>query len=1188
MQLYGSSKLFALAIISIKNSLMKKIIGRLCQVIATQFTLQFFASFSVFAAISNLPPLLKPNVPANIFYTLDDSGSMQFEMMPDDIAATGDPMIDGGRHGYSSYISCPIESPCWVTHTFPRPPNVYNVLGFGDYARNQSLIVGFGHNITVARWRSSDVNAIYYDPKIRYLPWVSSVGVRMPNAVPAAALYNPVAPDGGENSAKINLTVSQFSGDVNVVWLNENATHFDTEHRTFFPALYYIYSDTKACTKSTLSCFRRVEIKPSTVFPAKGPGRLDCSGASCTVDQEMQNFANWFQYHRSRILVARSATGEAFSKQSINSRVGFGSINTIGGVVSHVSDDFGSASKANFLNALYRHRIPSSTTPLRKAIDDVGQYFRNKTVYGPWQTQYGIGDVSSQLSCRQNYHILMTDGYWNGSGAELGRSGDYDNSSAPTITGPMIGNTRASYSYVPKPPYADATAGTLADISFYYWSRDLRNDWGPEKKNVPTTAENPAFWQHLVQLTVGLGVNGSLDPVSSLPGLTSGDIQWPAATGASNQIDDLWHAALNSRGKYFSAKDPIQFASALESALETISARVSGAAALAKSSHVVRSGVSLFVSTYRTTDWSGQLQQKMVEPLTGKILPDQTLAWSASVPISGRKIFTWADSRGKIFNYANLDIDDQVIFASAASTYQNITALQLADYIAGGSDLNRFRVRTSPFGDFVNSVPQYLKEGEDEAYRFLPPQESKAGASYGEFLGAKKMRQEMIYVGANDGMLHAFNATSGVEEFAYIPKAVVKNLPALAQKNYLHQFYVDGTPTVADAYVNDAWRTLLLGTTGAGGRSVFVLDITNPAAFNASNVMWEINSANDTDIGYTIGKAQLGRAPNGDWIAVFGNGYQSESNRAILFIVNLANGAISKIDTGIGGKYAPNGLATPRLLIGPDATILAAYAGDLHGNLWKFNFDSAGAGIAYSGVPIFKASVAQVQQPITVQPELMAHPNGGVMILFGTGKIFEDTDATDTAKQSLYGIRDNYDVPNTSASPIAAGRAALQTQRLSLSNASFYDLKAKPIDWALQRGWVIDLDVSTGERLTLDPQLLYEQVIFTTTTPYNSQDPCVRSGSSTTFQLDAINGTPLTYQTIDTNNDGVVDANDTFTVGRQGPLVFGSAILEKGKKAIIYQLSSAGQSGSTDIDLVEINKIALPTIRLWRQILGRK
>jgi type IV pilus assembly protein PilY1 len=1155
-----------------------------CNKIVIAISILFFLTQCIsplvgYAAISNLPPLVKTNIPPNIFYTLDDSGSMQFEVLPENIGPVGN-ATDGTRVDIFKY--CGNSDQCWVTNTFPKPSNLYNINGNGDYASQLQSTVGFGDNITVARLRSSAVNKLYYDPSIKYLPWTSPNGGLMAAANTSAALYNPVAPSGGSNVNTINFTQSIA---LTARWLNADATSSSNGTQTVFPALYYIYNGGVGCDTSTYSCFTKIEIKTGTVLPVRATARSDCvDGAGqasirCSIEQELQNFANWFQYHRSRILTARGGTGQAFSKQNSTIRVGFGTINTLGTVINHVSDDFGITSKANFLNTLYAQRMPALGTPLRKAVDEVGQYFKDSSKTGPWQTLYNV--TGSQITCRQNYNILMTDGYWNGTGAGSGRTGDYDGVNGPVLLGPGT----LSYQYTAAHPYSDSESGTLADIGFYYWVNDLRSDWDRSKKNVPVSAADPAFWQHLVQFTVGLGVSGSLDPASALPGLAAGTTNWPIAS--NHQVDDLWHTAVNTRGKFFSAADPTEFADALEASLSTIASRIGDAAAVGTSSNTVRSGSSLFTSTYSTADWSGQLQQKVLDSITGQVATDQSSSWSASLPSSGRKVITWANAQQKDFSYDNLEPADQAVFTSAATTYSNVVATDIVNYILGGPSLNKFRPRTSDhvFGDFVNSAPQYLKEGENEGYSFLPVGVD-GKTSYASYLASKKARAPMVYIGANDGMLHAFNGTSGVEVFAYIPKAVVSKLPALADPNYTHKFYVDGTPSIGDAYVNSSWKTILLGTTGAGGRSVFALDVSDPAS-TSSKVLWEINSDFESELGYTIGSAQIGRAPDGTWVAVLGNGYQSASNKAMLFIINLSTGAVSKIDTGVGSVGSPNGLATPRLLIGPDSTIKAAYAGDLQGNLWKFDFSAAGVAKAFSGAALFQAKYLTTAQPITVQPELIEHPSGGVMVVFGTGKIFETADASNTAMQSLYGIWDNSGVANVTASAITSGQAGLQQQSLSLVNSSFYQVTFTPVDWGSKRGWYANLSLASGERITIDPQILYEQVVFTSIIPGSTSDPCIADGKSTTIQLDAVTGGPLSYRTIDSNGDNSVTASDVFVSGRQGGLTFGTTILQKGRQAIIYQPNSIC-TGADCVNVTPSPIIYVPTVRLWRQILGKQ
>ena len=1140
---------------------------------------QLCMSANTYAAISNVPPLVKPNVPPNIFYTLDDSGSMMWEILPDNIAKTGNGDVKGTT--YSNY--CANDGDCWITYLFPKPSNIYNVGGAGDYSSANQGVVGFANNITVARFRSSDVNKIYYNPAVVYQPWAATNGGTMDNANPKAALYNPVAPNGGSNLNVIDLTANVTYANGAYSWLKADASGIETTGRTIFPALYYTYNGGAGCNLSTLSCFTRIEIKPSTILPLKAPTRTDCIGATCTTDEEMQNFANWFQYYRSRILTARAGSGIAFSKQNTTIRVGFGTINTDGTVINHVSDDFSAANKTAFLTTLYTQRMPAAGTPLRNAVDDVGQYFSNTTNTGPWQTQYGVGSTSTQLTCRQNYNILMTDGAWNGAGAAGGRNGNYDGSSGVTITGPTVNGVPQTYTYAPVAPYADNYSDTLADIAFYYWSKDLRPDWSAAKKNVPTSSADPAFWQHLVHFTVGLGVVGSLNPAVDLPALTNGTKQWPQATASANQVDDLWHAAVNSRGKFFSASDPAQFSSALESSLNTISERVGDAAAVGTSSNTVRAGTSLYTSTYRTSDWSGQLVQRKLDT-DGNITGN---GWTASAPAYGsRKIFTYVDasSRGKTFDLNNLTASDQTYFTTEAATYTpagSITAANLIDYIKGRNDLSLLRPRTQTFGDFVNSAPQYLKEGEDAGYTLMPV--GTAGRSdYNNYLISKTSRAPMVYIGGNDGMLHAFDGATGVEAFAYVPKAVMSNLPLLSRKDYGHRFYVDGTPAVGD-YYDGGWKTALVGTTGAGGRSVFALDVSNPLSFAASNVLWEVNSGNDADLGYTIGSAQIARMPNGDWVAVVGNGYESANKRAVLFIIRLKDGVVTKVDTGVGSAGSPNGLATPVVAMDSTAAITAIYAGDLLGNLWKFDVKTTGTTIAFGNKPLFVAKNGSLTQPITVQPDLIPHSRGGTMVLFGTGKIFESADALNNDVQSLYGVWDNTGVANVTATPITTSQDALQQQTLSWFGTSFYKTDNKTVDWATKRGWFMNLNLSTGERVTIEPQIFFDEVFFTTIIPASAVDTCSSDGKSTLFILAAESGMTFAQPLMDTNGDGKVDSTDTVVAGRQSGLTFGTTILKKGGTAIVYQPPST--QGLSATNRADVKTAPNPTTRTWRQLL---
>lgn len=1207
-------------------------------------TAQILLPLSASAGISQLPPLVKPNVPPNVFYTLDDSGSMMFEVLPETLTPYGDgrDLANGGVSGktwtttdISNY--CSSGSACAVRFAFPPPANVYSPSG-GYTGRNGATVVGFSDVITVARWRSAYTNKAYYDPAIRYDPWVDTTkidsnnpyGLPMPAANIAAAKFNPIAPTGGSNSSSINLTVNNTT---TAYWLNDAATSSSSSSLTFYPATYYVFvprtpalGTSPACTganvlASNLNCFTRIEIRSSTSAYTRASTRTDCktNGVTCTYQEEIQNFANWFQYYRSRILMARGGSAAAFANQPGNLRVGFGTINTSGTVINRISDDFSNANKISFIDTLYKTPINTNGTPLIKAVDEVGKYFMdglsphtgNKS---PWQTKYGVGLVSEQAACRQSFNILMTDGYWNGN-PSANYPGDWDGKVAPTITGP----DGKSYTYSPVKPYADAANGdTLADIAFYYWSRDLR----PLDNIVPTSKDGKdiAFWQHLVQFTVGLGVDGVLNSKTDLPALTSGAKVWPDPdTNDRHKVDDLWHAAVNSRGKYFNAGNPTEFADALKQALNEIAARSGDAAAIATSNTTLGAGVKLYTATYRTGDWSGRLEQKSIfyntsnptDPANGSV--SQTNDWDTDTlkpDFGSRKIVTSAASGtgGLDFSYSNLFAAEKSIFDTAAATYgtgSEISGNDIINYIKGdtGKEGDFFRRRTYWLGDLVNSDPQYVKEGRDDGYSFLPTG-SYGKTVYQTYLNNKKNRAPTVYVGSNDGMLHAFDAsgasgapgTGGTERFAFIPKAVIGNLPELAKPNYVHRFYVDGTPNIADAPLGsnptDPWRTILVGTTGAGAKSVFALDVTDPTSFTKDSVKWEISAAGDNDLGYTIGVPQVGRLKDGRWVTIFGNGFSSINGAAVLYVADLNSGnVLYRISTGVGNSGSPNGLSTPKLLIGPDATILSAYAGDIQGNLWKFDFKTVTGittpSLAFGSTkPLFTATDAVDgsgrKQPITTQPQIYQHPMNGYMIIFGTGKIFEDNDSTTVDNETLYGVWDQ-------AAPTQVSKSLLVQQKLSTYGTSFYQVTKNAVDWVTKRGWYLTLDKKAGERLVTDPNVFEDQAIFTTLIPGISTELCANDGLSATIQISALNGAALGYQTIDTNGDGVINSSDVAVSGRLSSSTLGTTVIRTGNRNLkLYQAASKDGALVNTSGTPSRGSKLIPTVRLWRQLVGRQ
>ncbi|MDL1866554.1 pilus assembly protein PilY [Betaproteobacteria bacterium PRO4] len=1103
--------------------------------------------------LSDVPLFLTSAVHPNIIFTLDDSGSMQFEIMPEELITNS------------------------VYFVFPRADGVY---GGGDYLNK---VVDFDSaNWRTTQLRSSHVNKIYYDPTVRYLPWSKADGSLMPNAKPACAPHNPL------NTAKgcRDLTANNV---ITVDWLKSDGTTTN-KNKTFYPAVYFRYNGSGA-TDSAAS-YTQIEIKSSTPTYTGSLGRTDCAAApTCTYDEEIQNFANWYTYYRSRVLLARAGVGRAFAAQSKNMRVAFGAINKGSTSIDEVATEtlitgvrlFDGTDKADFFNKLYQHTIPAQGTPLRTAMKGVGEYLKRTDDKGPWGENPGVGG-GSQAVCRQNYHILMTDGYWNDSYSGVENS---DGSNGNIITNHFPNAAPATYQYKPVLPYSDSYKNTLADVAMYYWKTDLRTDLD---NKVPTNAKDPAFWQHMVNFTVGLGVKGTL---TSLPGSSGGPSAWPNPTNSNpEKIDDLWHAAINSRGEFFSAQDPVTFASGLSSTLNNITARISSSAAVTTNTSRLNTGAQIYQAKFNSADWSGQL-------LAFNLESDASLGavqWEASGQLpapAARKIFMHNGTTGLAFtaaNFSSLSATQQTVLNKDISGVTDSQGAARINWLRGDKSNESlkggiFRDRNNGvLGDIVNSDLLYIKSL-DFGYDDLPAA-TPGQTSYHSYKQSNNSRVPVVYTGANDGMLHGFSAETGEELFAYVPSTIYPGLSRLTAPSYTHRYLVDGNAYAGDAYIGatPAWKTVLLGTLGGGGKSVFALDITDPANFSASNVLWEFT---DTDLGFVHGQAKIARLNDGSWAAIFGNGYNSTGDKAYLFIVDLQTGAlIKKIPTNAS---ASNGLSTPALMdINGDKIIDAVYAGDLQGNIWKFDLsqsDSTQWSVAYknsgNNAPLFTARNTSNQvQPITSPVEVGYHKQGGYMVFFGTGQFIASGDVTDKKTQSLYGIWDN------GSRIVETNRSVLQQQAITAETViPPYErtVSSNMVDWASKRGWYVDLlqppgSTAQGERSVIQPMLNSGRVIFTTLIP--SVDPCEAGGRNWLMLLNAETGGMMLKPQFDTNGDGMLNSNDRViaAVGSDG-IRSESVAISAGS---VTHLIAATTTGA--VEKVTINNGAPPPRRSWKQI----
>lgn len=1113
------------------------------------------------AAPAQVPLLGQAAAPVlpNVMFTLDDSGSMSWNVMPEQALE-----FDTDRH-MKLHPGEPNEQFIGGVYIASGAPYYFEYIGtvgtrLGDWMN--------------ARQRSSAWNRVYYDPKVRYQPWTGADGTLRPAANPTAALIDPIKTGWGT----VDLTgEKKYSGKFCYTNSSSQAVCESVSNESFSPATWYDYIGPSMATMTfaqrntatrNAANFTRVRIKDHATFN-HGPSRTDCPEVSagvrqCTQAQEYQNFANWYTYNHKRYSQAVTALSAAFAAQGeARMRFGYGRLNATYSFSSppNSSPIFtprsidGSSGKYNTIErgvrpydsttrqALFDWLFttqPNGATPLPGAQDDVGRYFSRTDDRGPWGSQPGTADTTPHLSCRKSFHILMTDGEWN-TDKFLPTSSpawaNIDGSTGPVITGP----NGQSYQYQPTPPFKDSIGRTLADVAMYYWNRDLRPDL---PNRVRPTAEDPAFWQHLTTFTIGFGVDGSLRHPQDFEALSQGTLSWPTTVDGATTIDDLWHAAVNGHGRYLSAGNGAELSAALGSILSEIIRRAGGASGIAVNGRVLESGVRKYVPSYMSGSWTGEISAVEV----GQDGATGAEVWRASSVLPAheqRKIFVGtgeASPKALPFKWGELTTTLREALGGDASA-------ALVDYLRG--DRSRegggYRVRESRLGDIVNSVPVHVQGGVNLRYQLLP--EGVPGRdSYAAFVATKSARNGTLWFGANDGMLHALRDSDGVETFAYIPRAVVGQLGQLSHPDYAHRFYVDGPLTESDAYWGAGWKNVLVGSAGAGARSVFALDVTQPDNLGAGSVLWELDAGVQAELGHVLAPIEVGRLRNGKWAAVFGNGYDSASGKASLFIVDLQTGAlIRRLNTGAGSTTEPNGLGGVRLVRDGQQTIVGAYGGDLLGNVWMFDL-AAEADEAWQlglgGSALFTATRSNdTRQAITAPPAIVSHPLGGQMVLVGTGKLFEDGDQNRITDEALYGLWDRQQLAQqedgswrwsvgtaiTEAGRIKAG--SLAAVGGPTGDQTHFTITAPALNWQTDRGWKLPLALAEGQRVTVAPQLITGLALFETVVPGGAGatvDPCAGAVEAGGYNLliDPVSGAMSAKPVLDLNADGFINQSD--------------------------------------------------------------
>jgi len=1161
--------------------------------------------------LAQTPLYVGPSVEPNIFFMTDDSGSMDYQLLTNE--------DDGVMNFTSSDASYyPMWQPAGLRNQWVVPPEdwvIANAAAFG----NATYPYG-----GVWRARNSAYNRIYYNPEVTYKPWpgVDKNGNAFTDANPKAAVLDPYDPSVGT----MDLTSYLTFGD-DPWWYNpDNGLWYSTAETDYYPARYYIWTDSNGDgvvdpdETHTLVEITDHVTNNTSVIPTSYPGganRTDCATpSSCTYAEEIQNFANWFSYYRSRDLTVKAAISAA-TVGLTGARVGYGTINNNSNVaigVASMNLDPTTGNKKALFDKIYT-TDPGSKTPLRKGLESVGLYYECKSgnVLGASGSSCPILPAAQGGECQKNFTILMTDGFYNGtSPSTIASNADGDGNTA------FDGGT-----------YADTNTKSLADVAMDFYERDLATSL-PDDVPVWKGSIDQAQHQHMVTYTVAFGVAGTLDPHDTkTPGVasdtdpTAAGFAWPAipsgtgwgaAGNVLEKIDDLWHAAYNGRGEFFSAQDTPTLITGIQDAFTSAMRGQSSAAAVAFNTTTLDTGSMVFQAKFNPGEhWMGEL-------ISTNLTADGSLggvAWNAANSLDARSpatrlILTYNESTktgvtfDSLLNLSAKQLADLNMGPSGADGQ----AQERLDYLRGdrsneGLGAN-FRVRSSALGDIVYSNPVFV----GKAQGGYADDTSIGDGLYSQFKVSMGSRPGVIYVGSNDGMLHGFSETDGSEVIAYMPNMLFSNatgegLHFLTDPAYTHHYYADLSPTVQDVYVGSSWRTMLIGGYRAGGRGLYALDITNPSSFNAANadstVLWEFTSNDNNNLGYSFSKPTMTVMENGKWAAIFGNGYNDlGTGSAQLFILFLDQGMDRTwsasdyivIDTKVGTSGDRNGLSTPAVVDSDgDGKADRIYAGDLKGNMWAFDVSSTSSAnwdVAFKQGATPKAlfhaeATAGVPQPITSKPVVARHPTEAttasnkpnLLVFFGTGQYIVAGDKSDTSTQTMYGIWDNGQA--ASKYPLTRSNLVAQTLQAS-STASLRVQTDNPVDYASMFGWMFDFP-TPSERLVVDPKIRGDYVFFNSLIP--DAGVCNSQGYGWLYALKLVNGGRPDTPVFDINNDGVVNDSDKLGDSPGGVKLDG---IPAGSNFLGDNMYTPDDEGHIDIRRVDAG-IGIDSGRLsWREV----
>lgn len=1041
-------------------------------------------------------------IPPNIMLILDDSGSMQAVHMPSDKYSLNDNVSDRAYVNNTLYYNPDRDYHSWRTSSV----NLDDRLGAANFKSVSSSITGTGsQNLDL---RDSEESYFYipkpgitnpgtvasrYD-KYRIASSTSSQssggGVVQRQSPESSQILNDrissIAGNGRSDCFAVPVSgwealVLRISGNQNTrlyVYSSSNCSSGQLDSYTgsdnpkslaldvtSLTTVYFQVLNGSRNSISNISYTATVsrnwvdETPPRTSKDASGNAQAPRGQAA-----ELQNFANWYQYHRTRNKMAKAGASEAFGRLGKNFRVGFdtiwnkgGSRTDVGGAVPaypipYQTEDglFVDGNRDTFYSRL-QAASAGGNTPLHGALQRAGRYFSSDD---PWKDSTG-----NMLACRQNYALLTTDGYWN----QADNAGGYTS---------KLGNADKGSTY------GDNYSDTLADVAYHYWKTDLK----------PTLANDDTLntWQNMVTFGISIGLQGTLDPTKPPPST------WPdpIRNSGGQRIDDLWHASLNGQGSFVVATDTDKFADALDEALKNIAARSASGSNIASSSTKTESTTLTFVAGFTSNTWIGDMiASPFNAALTGV---SNTPLWALSKTFAAggvnanfaqRTVLTGFGGTPQVFNTA---LPSSSVFARAATgTAAAVTAADNIDYLRGvqskeeGQKDGTLRKRAYPLGDIVDSSPAFVEDS------------------------------GTVFVGANDGMLHAISVKDGKILFSYVPKGLdFEEMAKLSSPDYEHHYFVDGQMDVISRANQGNSKNILVAALGRGGRGVFALDVTNPTSMGASNVLWDqtfqtpkSGADPDGDMGYVFGAVRIRNGNAGKTYALVPNGIDSPNGSATLYAYELsATGSVIKTHKLVAATGSGNGLMSTGMAdLNGDGKIDVVYGGDLKGNIWRWNFEGTNPGAA---VKLFQTVDSKgAPQAITGGLGVGRDTSGKVFVGFGTGRFISNSDVPGdgitSQVQSIYGIIDT----NTTI----AGRAALEARTIPFSGKTkdgndARGFEAYSVLGGSKQGWFIDLPVP--ERVTSGPTIYGSAMYLTSVIPATGVD-C--SGASGTGFVNAIN-----------------------------------------------------------------------------------